>query len=137
MTNPVASVPFYLFSTANNDAGSEDNARWHSTLSFQQNQLIYMRDALSEKRLQGIVTEYASSDLYRQLNLQLAVVVSLLVKLKEQEGMPHHSLQNHHPEIHNMELRIKQEGLRDEILYFEQQYLQLKQQFRQFVNNPF
>jgi hypothetical protein len=131
------SAPANAFSSVGDDTYTEDNARWQSTLSFQQNQLTYMRDTLSDKRMQGMVTEHASSNLYYQLNLQLAVVVALLAKLKEQEGVIIHSVQNHKQDIHNMEQRIKQESLRDEILYFEQQYLQLKQDFRQFLNNPY
>ncbi len=131
------SLPVNAFSSFGNNTYTEDNARWQSTLSFQQNQLTYMRDTISDKRMQGMITEHASSHLYHQLNLQLAVVVALLVKLKEQEGLIIYSAQTHQQDIYNMELRIKQESLRDEILYFEQEYLQLKQDFRQFLNHPY
>jgi hypothetical protein len=137
MAKPLESVLITTFSSIGNDAKSDDNARWQSTLAFQQNQLTYMRDTLSEKRVQGMVTEHASSDLYHQLNLQLAVVIALQVKLKDQQDSIIHSLQNHEQDIHHIDLRIKQERLRDEILYFEQQYLQIKQVFRQFVKNPY
>lgn len=132
MDHILTSVPFNDFSSHGNNIYTEDDARWLSTLSFQQNQLIYMRDILSDKQVQGIVTEHPSSDLYHHLNLQLAVVTALLIKLKEREDIMMRSAQNHQQDIYNMDLRIKQERLYDEILNFEQQYLRLKQAFRQF-----
>ena len=93
-----------------------------------------MRDDLSDQRVKGLISENHSSDVYQQLNLQLAVVIALQVKLREQEDLIIHPSGTPQQDILNMDVRINQERLRDEILYFEQQYLQLKQQYRQLVN---
>jgi hypothetical protein len=134
MSNPYEFVPENMFSSTSYNAYEEDNVRWQSTLAFQQNQLTYMRDELSNQLLKHLIVANIGSELLQQLNLKLAVVIALQVKLKSQEGLIIETPETPQQDVLNIEVRIKQEHLRDEILYFEQQYIQLKQQYRQLVN---
>ena len=113
----------------------EENDKWQQTLNIQRYELPAMREVLSElmrnKSGENIIENVRYLNL--QLEIQAGVIDEILVKIQLQQ-IRLGTLQNETPEqTKSLTAFYDQEELRDELIRFEKDYLNLKQQFHHYL----
>ncbi len=113
----------------------EENDKWQQTLNIQRHELPAMREVLLElmrnKSGENIIENVRYLNL--QLEVQAGVINEILVKIQLQQ-IQLGTLQNETPEqTKSLTAFYDQEELRDELIRFEKDYLNLKQQFHSYL----
>jgi hypothetical protein len=113
----------------------EENNKWQQTLDIQRQELPVMREALSEriKNKPGENNIDNARNLKSQLEVQVEVIDQILVKIQSQQERLislREEIPGHTP---SMKTFYDQEELRDELLRFEKNYLDLKQKFHSYL----
>ena len=113
----------------------EENDKWQQTLNIQRHELPAMREVLLElmrnKSGENIIENVRYLNL--QLEVQAGVINEILVKIQLQQ-IRLGTLQNETPEqTKSLTAFYDQEELRDELIRFEKDYLNLKQQFHSYL----
>jgi hypothetical protein len=113
----------------------EENDKWQQTLNIQRHELPAMREVLLElmrnKSGENIIENVRYLNL--QLEVQAGVINEILVKIQLQQ-IRLGTLQNETPEqTKSLTAFYDQEALRDELIRFEKDYLNLKQQFHSYL----
>ena len=113
----------------------EENDKWQQTLNIQRMELPAMREVLSEfiRNKPEDKTIENARHLNIQLEAQTEVIDQISGKIKLQQTRLG-TLQNETPEqTKSLTAFYDQEELRDELLRFEKNYLDLKQQFNSYL----
>jgi len=113
----------------------EENDKWQQTLNIQRMELPAMREVLSEliRNKPGEKSLENARYLNIQLEVQTEVIDQISGKIQMQQTRLG-SLQNEIPEqTKSLHAFYDQEELRDELLRFEKNYLDLKQQFHSYL----
>jgi hypothetical protein len=113
----------------------EENDKWKEMLNMQRQELPSMREVLTEliRNKPSETTIESARNLNMQLEIQGGVFDEILGKIQLQQNCLA-VLQNETPEQKKSPTAFyDQEELRDELLRFEKNYLDLKQQFHHYL----
>jgi hypothetical protein len=113
----------------------EENDKWQQTLNVQRMELPAMREVLSDliKNKPGEKVNENARDLNIKLEVQTGVIDQISEKIQLQQDKLG-TLQNETPEqTKSLTAFYDQEELRDELLRFQKNYLDLKQLFHSYL----